>query len=130
MLFVFSLLDFKSSLCSLIKVISEVGIFQIFSPSLCLVFVFFCLFVCLFVFCFLGPLHMEIPRVGVKSELQPLAYVIDTATRDRGLVCDLHHPSRQRRIPDPLSKARDQTHILMDTSRIHFCQAMLDTPYV
>ena len=32
----------------------------------------------------------------------------------------LHHSSRQHQIPNPLGQARDRTHILMDTSRIHF----------
>ena len=32
-----------------------------------------------------------------------------------------HHSSQQRRTPDPLSKARDRTHILVHTSRICFC---------
>jgi len=39
-------------------------------------------FIYLFTFVFLGPhlQHMEIPRVGVKSELQLLAYTTATAT--------------------------------------------------
>ena len=49
----------------------------------------------LFVFFFfsLGPhsRHMEIPRLGVQSELQLLATVIATATPDPSSVCDLHH---------------------------------------
>jgi len=32
------------------------------------------------------------------------------------LVVDLHHSSQQHQIPDPISAARDQTHIFMDTS--------------
>ena len=36
-------------------------------------------------------------------------------------VFDLHHSSKQCRILDPLSKARDRTCVLMDTSQIHFC---------
>ena len=36
--------------------------------------------------------------------------------RDPSHVCDLYHNSRQRRILNPLSEARDQTYILMDTS--------------
>ena len=31
-------------------------------------------------------------------------------------VCDLYHSSQQHWIPNPLSEARDGTHILMDTS--------------
>ena len=34
-------------------------------------------------------------------------------------VCDLHHSSRQCRILNPLIEARDQTHVLMDASRVH-----------
>ena len=33
-------------------------------------------------------------------------------------VCDLHHSSQQRLILNPLSEDRDQTRILMDTSRL------------
>ena len=34
-------------------------------------------------------------------------------------ICDLHHSSQQRRIPNPRSKARDRTWNLMIPSRIH-----------
>ena len=63
-----------------------------------------------FSFCFLGPYlwHMEVPSIGVESELQLLAYVTPTAAWDLGCVCDAHHCSRQRRILNPLSEARDQ----------------------
>ena len=56
---------------------------------------------------------MEVPRVGVKLELQLLAYATATATSDLSCVCDLHHSSQQCRILNPLSRARDQTCILM-----------------
>ena len=61
---------------------------------------------------------MEGPRLGVKSELQLLAYTTATATQDLSHVCSLHHSSRQRRILNPLSKVRDRTCILMDNSFI------------
>ena len=51
--------------------------------------------------------HMEIPRLGVELELQLPAHAIATAMPYPSLVCDLHHSSRQCRILDPLSKARD-----------------------
>ena len=37
-----------------------------------------------FFFCSLGPhsWHMEVPRLGVKSEVQLLAYTTNTATQD------------------------------------------------
>ena len=38
---------------------------------------------------------------------------------------DLHHRSRQCQIPNPLSKARDQTRNLMVPSQICFCCAMM-----
>ena len=78
-------------------------------------------FVCLFVFLsFLGtlPRHMEVPRPGVKSELWPSAYTKATATPDPSLICDLLHSSQQRQILNPLSEARDRTHILLDARQI------------
>ena len=64
------------------------------------------------------PLHMEVPRLGVQSELQLLAYTTASATADLSCICDLHHSSRQCRILNPLSGARDRTPVLMDTSRV------------
>ena len=69
---------------------------------------------------------MEVPRLGVQLELQPLAYA--TASRDLNQVCDLYHVSQQRRLLNPLNKARDQARNLMVPSRIHFCCAMMGTP--
>ena len=60
--------------------------------------------------------HVEAPSLGVKSELQLLAYSTATATRDLSRVCDLHHSSQQHQILNLLSEARDRTHILLDTS--------------
>ena len=40
----------------------------------------------------------------------------------------LLHSSWQQWIPDPLSKARDWTHIIMDTSQVHFHYATMGTP--
>ena len=61
---------------------------------------------------------MEVPRLWVESELQLLTSTTATATPDRSHVCDLHHSSRQRQILNPLSKARDQTCILIDTGLV------------
>ena len=41
-------------------------------------------------------------------------------TSDLSHVCNLHHSSRQRQIPNPLSQARDRTHNLMVPSHIPF----------
>uniref|UniRef100_A0A8D1N3X5 Uncharacterized protein n=1 Tax=Sus scrofa TaxID=9823 RepID=A0A8D1N3X5_PIG len=60
-------------------------------------------------FIFLGPRlqHMEVPRLGVKSELQLPVCTTATATQDLSHVCNLHHSSWQCRILNPLSEARD-----------------------
>ena len=55
-------------------------------------------------FFFLG--HVEVPRLGVKSELQLLAYATTRATRDPSCICDLHHSSWQHQILNPVSEAR------------------------
>ena len=69
-----------------------------------------------FVF-FLGPnpWHMEVPRLGVHSELLLPAYATATATPDLSCVYDLHHSSE---IPNPLSKARDRTRNLVVPSQM------------
>ena len=79
---------------------------------------------------FLGPhlWHMEVPRLGrLKLELQLPAYTTATAVQELSQVCDLYHSSLQHRIPDPLSEAKDQTCVLMDTSQVHFCCAAMGT---
>ena len=48
-------------------------------------------------------------------------YTTATATWDPSCVCDLYHSSQQYKIIYPLSEARDQTRILMDTSKICYC---------
>ena len=68
---------------------------------------------------------MEVPRLRVKSELQTTAYA-----RDLSRVCDLHYSSWQGQIPDPLSEARNQTCILMVTSRISSHCTATGTPHL
>ena len=62
------------------------------------------------------PWHMELHRLGIQLELQLLACATATAIRDLSHVCNLHHSSQQCRTLSPLSKARAQTCILVDTS--------------
>ena len=52
---------------------------------------------------------MEIQRLGVKLELQLLAYATATATPDPSHVCSLRHSSQQRRILNLLSRTRGRT---------------------
>lgn len=59
---------------------------------------------------------MEVPRLGVKLELQLLSYTTARVMLDLSLICDLHQSSRQHQILKPLSKARDPTCVLVDKS--------------
>ena len=61
---------------------------------------------------------MEVPRLGVKLDLQLLAYATATATQDLSRICDLHCSLWQYWILSPLSEVRDQTHILTDTTQV------------
>ena len=81
-------------------------------------------------FCFLGPPSwpMEVPKLGVESELQLPTYSTATAKQHPCCVCTLHHSSQQYRIANPLSAVRDRTGILMYTSQIHFCCTTMGTP--
>ena len=71
---------------------------------------------------------MEVPRVGVESELQVPAYTTATAAPDLSRICDLHHSSWQRQIFNPPREARDGTRILMNTSWIRFHCTTTGTP--
>ena len=81
-----------------------------------------------FVFLFSGPhmQHMEVPRLGVKSELQLPAYTIAIAGSEP------HQRStpqlKQCQILKSLSEARDQTSNLMVPSWIYFRCATTRTP--
>ena len=70
---------------------------------------------------------MEVPRRGVELEL--LAYAMATATQDPSHVFDLHHSSWQRWILNPLSQARDQIRVLMDTSCVRYLCATTGAPW-
>ena len=67
---------------------------------------------------FLGPhlQDMEIPSLRVKYELQQQAYATTIAIPKLRCICNLHHSLWQRQILK-LSKARDWTCILKDTSQ-------------
>ena len=62
------------------------------------------------------PKHMEVPRLEVKSELQLLACSTAIAMQDPSHIIDLHHSPWQRRILNPLTKARIEPVIFTDTS--------------
>ena len=48
---------------------------------------------------------------------------------DLSCICNLHHSSGQCWIPNPLSRARGWTCILMDTSQVHYHWATTGTPH-
>ena len=86
------------------------------------IIMFFYLFI-FGLFVFLGPRlqNMEVPRLGVKSELLLPAYPRATAMPYPSR--DLHHSSWQHKILNPLSETRDRTRNLMVPSQIPFCCA-------
>ena len=80
----------------------------------------------LWLFCFVLGLqvqHMEVPRLRVQLELQLPAYATTIAMPDPSHICSLCLSLWQCPIPNPLSGARDQTHILMVTSQVCYCWA-------
>ena len=84
------------------------------SLKLCFWFLFFFFFL----FRATPVAYGEVPRLRVQSELQLPDHTRATATQDPSHICDLHHISRQHQILNPLSKARDQTCIFMETSQV------------
>ena len=58
-----------------------------------------------------------IGAVATRPTPQPQQCQIQAASAT-SCVCDLHHSSQQRRILNPLSKARDRTHNLTVPSQI------------
>jgi len=83
-------------------------------------FSFFLLLLLLLLFLGLHPRHMEVPRLEVELELLLPTIAAATATWDPSHIFDLHHSSQQCWILKPLSEARDQTCILLDTSWVHY----------
>ena len=71
---------------------------------------------------------MKVPRLGVESELQPLAHTTATATQDLSHVCDLYHSPRQHLILNSLNEVRIQTSNLMVPSQVSFHCATMGTP--
>ena len=59
--------------------------------------------------------HMDVPGVGVESELQLQAYTIAMATLDWSCICNLCHSLGKHQILNPLSEARDRIHIFTET---------------
>ena len=58
---------------------------------------------------------MEVPRLGVESELYLPVYTTATAARDPGCIYNLSCRSQPHQMLNPPSKARDPTCIFMGT---------------
>ena len=90
-------------------------------------FVKFCFYL-LIIFLFLFSRATPAPHGRSHARGWIRAYTTATATWDPSHVFNLYHRSWQHWIPDPLSEARDRTHILMDTSWICFHCTTTGTP--
>ena len=67
------------------------------------------------------PRHVEVTRVGVKSERSCSCQSTElNRTAKLNHVYDLHHGSWQRQILNPLSEARRRTCVLVDISWVHY----------
>ena len=83
-----------------------------------------------FLFSFLG-MHLwqiEVPGLGVESELQVLGYTTATATSDLSHTYILCGNLRQHQILNPLSEARDGTYVLTALCRVLTHWATTGTP--
>ena len=65
-------------------------------------------------------------RLGAGAAGLPIA----RAMTDPSWICNIHHSSQHLGIPNTLSKAKDQTRFLMDTSHVHYCWATMGTPWI
>ena len=70
---------------------------------------------------------MEVPRLGVQSELQLPAYATATEMQDRATSVTYTTAHRNARSLTPLSEAKDRTQFLTATSLIRFCCATTGT---
>ena len=64
---------------------------------------------------------MEVPKLAVELELQLPAIATATAMQDPRHLCHLHNSSQPHQILNPLSKVRDLSCILVDTSWGCYC---------
>ena len=61
---------------------------------------------------------MEVPSLGVKSELLLSAYTTAMVVLDPSYVCNLHHRTHPPSLLNPPSEANNQTHTLLDAIQV------------
>ena len=89
-------------------------------------FLFFGFFFSLLFF-WATPRAYEVPGLGVESELQLPAYATAIAGSEPYL--QIYRNSQQHWILNTVSKARDQTHILMDASWVATAEPQWELPF-
>ena len=62
--------------------------------------------------------YMEVPRLGVKWELQLQAYTTATATQNLSCICNLSHNLGQHQILNPPEQGWDRTCVHMINSQV------------
>ena len=84
-----------------------------------------------FFFVFMGPhlQHMEVPRLCSNRSYSCQPTLRPQQLPDLSRIHDLHYCSQQCWILNPLSGARDQTLVLMDTSWVCYHWAIMGTLY-
>ena len=88
-------------------------------------------YICTLFFCLFRAEPMAYENSQARGRIRAAAaslYTTATATWDPSHLCNLYHRSRQHWILNPLSKARNQTCVLMDTSQIRFHWTVMGTP--
>ena len=97
----------------------------LYLSDLCKFFFFFFFF---FLFCLKTPMAYGSSQVTGRIGAIAAGLCHSPTAWDLSHVGSLQHSSWQHQIPDPLSKARNQTCVLIDTSQICFCWATMGTP--
>ena len=69
------------------------------------------------------------PTAYGGSQARGVARASHSHSHDLSLVCNLHHSSRQCWILNPLSKAKDQTCVFMNTSQIRAMMGTLEAHF-
>ena len=93
--------------------------------------VFVYLFIHLFIYLLLlfraGPVAYGISQAREQIRATAATYTTNTAIQYLIHTCELYHSSGQCWILNPLRETRDQIQVLMDTSWVHYCWAIMGT---